>query len=157
MIRAACYWWVFLLLACAQGSYAMDLCCGSLGQDLNCTQKVAVPLSCPNDYCRKPAPCVPCPVQTKCACYCRKPAPCPPCCCPLCCCDCYCRKPLPQCCWPVCCQYYKCPPRCADCCRGAMPYEDACSDMSWPFLPANGRNLADRMTTDAPLDSHRSN
>lgn len=52
---------------------------------------------CPDDYCGKPLPCVPC--WTGCCCpddYCRKPLPNP--CLPLACCcpDDYCRKPLPK-------------------------------------------------------------
>ena len=35
--------------------------------------------TCPDDYCPKPLPCVPCVLLGKCDCYCRKPMPCPPC------------------------------------------------------------------------------
>src|SRR3990172_4664755 len=34
---------------------------------------------CPDDYCPKPLPCVPCAPLGKCDCYCPKPLPCPPC------------------------------------------------------------------------------
>jgi hypothetical protein len=61
----------------------------------------ATTLCCPDDYCRKPMPCVPCPPCGSCCNdYCRKPMPCVPCpqgCwCP----DDYCRKPMPCLCWP---------------------------------------------------------
>jgi hypothetical protein len=59
-------------------------------------------LCCPDDYCRKPMPCVPCPPP--CCCpddYCRKPMPCVPCLPPNCCPDDYCRKPMPCLCWPA--------------------------------------------------------
>jgi hypothetical protein len=56
---------------------------------------------CPDDYCRKPIPCIPC-LPPSCACddYCRKSLPCVPCLsqCGLC--DDYCRKPFPNFCWP---------------------------------------------------------
>jgi hypothetical protein len=57
---------------------------------------------CPDDYCRKPAPCTPClPPGSTCDDYCRKPIPCVPCLpgCGVC--DDYCRKPLPNFCWPA--------------------------------------------------------
>ena len=56
---------------------------------------------CPDDYCRKPLPCVQClPQCGTCDNYCRKPMPCVQCL-PQCgTCDNYCRKPLPCLCWP---------------------------------------------------------
>ena len=68
-------------------------------------------LGCPDDYCRKPLPCAPCP-QTGCCPddYCRKPLPCVPC--PQACCgpDDYCRKPLPSLCRPPLPVKYSCGP-----------------------------------------------
>ena len=69
------------------------------------------PFCCPNDYCRKPLPCPPCPAQLGCCdTYCRKPLPCPPCPVQLGCCDTYCPKPYPDLCRPRDWQYYRCPP-----------------------------------------------
>ena len=61
----------------------------------------ALMLCCPDDFCRKPVPCVPCALMTDCCDdYRCKPLPCliklPPCCCA----EDYCRKPLPSLCWP---------------------------------------------------------
>ncbi len=68
------------------------------------------PLCCPDDYIRKPAPCV---SPVSCCCpdtYCPKPClvlPCPAkCCCP----DDYCPKPLPSLCRPMTNPWYKCVP-----------------------------------------------
>ncbi len=66
------------------------------------------PCCCPDDYVRKPAPCIgavpSCCPDT----YCRKPClalPCPTkCCCP----DDYCPKPLPSLCQPMSNAWYKC-------------------------------------------------
>jgi hypothetical protein len=76
---------------------------GCDGQGHKCTRPCnsALMLCCPNDYCRKPMPCVPCPQPGRCPDdYCRKPMPCVPCPqasrCP----DDYCRKPMPCLCWP---------------------------------------------------------
>jgi hypothetical protein len=100
-----------LLLLCLGQSYAGDVCPGSLGRTLKCTRCAAIPCCCPNDYCRKPFPCVPCPDLSKTADgYCRKPMPCIPCFCMSCCPDDYCPKPFPQFCWPVNHQYYRCGP-----------------------------------------------
>jgi hypothetical protein len=57
-------------------------------------------LCCPDDYCPKPLPCLPCPQRSCCPDnYCRKPLPCVPC--PKTCWrpDDYCRKPMPRLCW----------------------------------------------------------
>ncbi len=68
-------------------------------------------LCCPDDYCRKPMPCVPCPPPNCCPDdYCRKPMPCVPCPPPNCCPDDYCRKPLPNFCWPPSPVKYSCGP-----------------------------------------------
>jgi len=49
----------------------------------------------PDDYCRKPIPCLPCLPGGCCDDYCRKPIPCVTCPPPGVHCDDYCRKPLP--------------------------------------------------------------
>ena len=63
---------------------------------------------CPDDYCPKPLPCVPCAPRGKCDNYCRKPLPCAPCVGGYCGPDDYCPKPcnfyLPPC-WPA---WYTC-------------------------------------------------
>lgn len=74
----------------------------SLDRELKCTRCAAVPCCCPDDYCRKPLPCIACPqLPSTCDNYCRKPLPCiqVPCLpgCP----DDYCRRPFPQLCWPA--------------------------------------------------------
>ena len=72
-------------------------------------------LWCPDDYVRKPAPCV-FPVACCCAdTYCHKPClvlPChAKCCCPKCCCpNDYCPKPNPSLCRPMANAWYKCVP-----------------------------------------------
>ena len=76
---------------------------GCDGQCKKCTSpcRTALMLCCPDDYCRKPMPCVPCPPPSCCPDdYCRKPMPCVPCPPPSCCPDDYCRKPMPCLCWP---------------------------------------------------------
>ena len=63
--------------------------------------------TCPDDYCPKPLPCVPCAPRGCCDDYCAKPLPCVPCALRGCCDD-YCPKPcciyLPPC-WPA---WYSC-------------------------------------------------
>ena len=66
---------------------------------------------CPDNYCKKPMPCIPCP--NWCGTpdnYCKKPMPCVPCpnwCgCP----DNYCKKPCPNFCLTRIWQFYRCPP-----------------------------------------------
>lgn len=58
--------------------------------------------ACPDDYCRKPMPCLPgfCHCGS-CDNYCRKPMPCLPCFQECWTCDDYCRKPMPSLCWPA--------------------------------------------------------
>ena len=66
---------------------------------------------CPDDYCRKPVPHVPC--QSHCCCkddYCRKPLPHVPCLSSCCCPDDYCPKPCPPCPPHLCQQDYTCGP-----------------------------------------------
>ena len=80
-----------------------------------CSSCCATPCCCPNDYCRKPMPCVPCPVPRGCAdTYCRKPMPCVPCPAPCGCGETYCPKPFPDLCRPRDWQFYRCPP--PECC-----------------------------------------
>ena len=58
-------------------------------------------ITCPDDYCRKPLPCIPCPpCRATCDDYCRKPMPRVPCLTRCGTCDDYCRKPFPRLCWP---------------------------------------------------------
>jgi len=63
---------------------------------------------CPDDYCPKPLPCVPCAPLGRCDCYAPKPLPCPPCALRYCAPDDYCPKPccvyLPACypAWYIC-------------------------------------------------------
>jgi hypothetical protein len=68
------------------------------------------PLCCPNDYIRKPAPCVS-PVSSCCPdTYCPKPCLVLPCPAKSCCRDDYCPKPLPSLCRPFTNAWYKCVP-----------------------------------------------
>jgi len=71
----------------------------------------AAPCCCPDTYCKKPLPCVPC-VKLGCGCdnYCKKPWPCIPCPVQSCCPDNYCKKPWPDLCRPLDRQFYRCPP-----------------------------------------------
>ncbi len=86
---------VLSLLCLAECSAAAELCSGSLGRDLRCTRCATIPCCCPDDYCRKPFPCVPCPPQlTSANDYCRKPLPCLPCLRMSWCADDYCRKAI---------------------------------------------------------------
>ena len=94
-----------LLLGLTQHSLAAESCPGTLGRELQCTRCATIPCCCPDDYCRKPCVCIPCPCIPSCADdYCRKPMPCIPCPCIPSCADDYCRKPFPRFCWPVNCQ-----------------------------------------------------
>ena len=95
----------------AEYAVAGDLCPASVGRELRCTRCAAVPCCCPDDYCRKPFPCISCPklCGTKDD-YCRPPMPCIPCNCMTRCADDYCRKPYPTFCWSVNKEYYRCPP-----------------------------------------------
>jgi len=102
---------VLALLCPAERSAAGDLCPGSLGRELECTRCAAVACRCPDNYCPKPCPCIPCPaLPASPDCYCPKPPPCPPCLCLSWCPDNYCPKPCPQFCWPVNRQFYRCGP-----------------------------------------------
>jgi hypothetical protein len=97
----------------------------------HCGSTICLPASdircqgcCPDDYCPKPLPCVPCLSCCRtCDDYCRKPMPCVPClpCCRTC--DDYCRKPLPCLCWP-CNPGYKCV---TSCCR---PSPGRCAEVA---------------------------
>src|SRR5271168_897950 len=85
-------------------------------------------LCCPDDYCRKPVPCVPCPLFGCCPNYCRKPIPCVPC--PrLGGCSAYCRKPIPCLCWPPLPAIYSC---------GECKCKQHCEE-SPDYLPGIGR------------------
>ncbi|MDZ7617351.1 MAG: hypothetical protein U1E05_10115 [Patescibacteria group bacterium] len=84
---------------------------GTGGSELECTRCAALPCCCPDDYCRKPEPSVPCVRTSWCADdYCAKPMPCIPCVGVPKCTDDYCPKPFPSFCWPVLRQFYRCPP-----------------------------------------------
>lgn len=103
---------LILLAAHAVIASAEDACCGEakiLPGRIGCGVG-SVPLCCPDDYDRKPVPCV-FPVSNCCPdTYCPKPClvlPCPEkTCCP----DDYCRKPLPSACRPAVNPWYKCVP-----------------------------------------------
>lgn len=108
-----------LLLVGVSSLRAEGPCDRPLGCELKCAHAMAVPCCCPDDYCRKPFPCLPCPsLRGCCDDYCRKPMPCVPCEFPRGCCDDYCRKPLPKLCWPVDRSQYRCGP---PACRGNAP------------------------------------
>jgi hypothetical protein len=109
--RSASFLAILVFLGLGRAAWAGEACDKSLGDTLRCTRCAAMPCCCPDDYCRKPLPCIPCPVPTGCVDdYCCKPLPCIPCPVPTGCVDDYCRKPLPHFCWPVNCQFYRCPP-----------------------------------------------
>jgi hypothetical protein len=77
---------------------------------------------CPDNYCKKPLPCIPCPKWCGTPdSYCKKPLPCVPCrgwCgCP----DNYCKKPLPDLCLTRLWEFYRCPPRECDRSGDAKP------------------------------------
>jgi hypothetical protein len=111
MSRSIRYLGVLCLLCLGQHSVAAPPYLGSLGRELQCTRCAVFPCCCPDDYCRKPMPCIPCVrLQGCCDDYCPKPEPCAPRFCTPRCPDDYCPKPLPQLCWPVNKQFYRCPP-----------------------------------------------
>lgn len=86
-------------------------CSRPLACEMQCARAMAVPCCCPDDYCRKPLPCVPCECRPGCCDdYCRKPLPCVPRECYRNCCDDYCPKPWPKLCWPVDRSLYRCGP-----------------------------------------------
>jgi hypothetical protein len=95
--------------ACADGPAPAPVCPG--GGPLVCPATLLS--GCPNDYCRKPCPFIPClspwhgPND-----YCRKPCPFIPCLelwhGP----NDYCRKPMPALCRPLCADHYICGPGC---------------------------------------------
>ena len=101
-----------LFLPClVESSAAAEPGCRSLGRELQCTRCAAIPCCCPDDYCRKPLPCIPCLVLRGCPDdTCRKPQPCLPYFCIARCPDDYCSKPLPHCFWSAAKQFYRCPP-----------------------------------------------
>jgi len=83
----------------------------AIGDQRCCAQCAAQPCWCPDDYCPKPQPCVPCP--NYCVCpdtYCPKPQPCVPC--PNYCVypDTYCPKPAPNLCIPLNREFQRCVP-----------------------------------------------
>jgi hypothetical protein len=84
-----------LALFCVGGDVpAGEGCSKSLKGQLCCARCATMPCGCPDDYCRKPMPRIPCLPRCGCA-------------------DDYCRKPMPCLCWPVDRQFYRCaPPEC---------------------------------------------
>ena len=75
-----------------------------------CPGCAAAPCCCPDDYCRKPFPCIPCPPARGCVDdYCKKPSPCIPCPPARGCVDDYCKKPFPDLCRPLNRQFFRCP------------------------------------------------
>ena len=92
---------VLSVLTLADYAGAGDSWFRCLQRERQCTGCAATPCCCPDDYCRKPLPCLPCvPLQGCCNDYCPKPPPCVGGLCLPCCGDDYCRKPLPQFCCP---------------------------------------------------------
>jgi hypothetical protein len=97
-------WWTLAIAAlvvvfAAQAALAGEGCLRCKGAD---PCRAGLMLCCPDDYCRKPMPCVPCPCNTWCPDdYCRKPMPCVPCLNTTWCADDYCRKPMPCVCYPA--------------------------------------------------------
>ena len=77
---------ILLLLALAGGVFASDM----TGDGTRCDARRCC--TCPDDYCPKPLPCVPCAPRGCCDDYCAKPLPCVPCALRGCCDD-YCPKP----------------------------------------------------------------
>lgn len=113
LTRSASFLALLLLLSLGQIASAGEACDKPLGGTLQCTRCAVLPCVCPDDYCRKPMPCIPCPAPCGCVDdYCPKPMPCIPCPVPCVCPDDYCRKPLPNFCWPVNSLFYRCPPPC---------------------------------------------
>jgi hypothetical protein len=92
---------------------------------------------CPDNYCKKPLPCIPCPNWCGTADnYCKKPLPCVPCpdrCgCP----DNYCKKPLPNLCLTRLWQFYRCPP-----CECERPADAKPPVVSKPPTPSQPKPL----------------
>src|SRR5262245_57213977 len=76
MGRMAC---LILCLALAPAARAGDKGCLAHLWDIFCPGRLKLPLCCPDDYCRKPEPCVPPPYCPHgCDDYCEKPKPCLP-------------------------------------------------------------------------------
>jgi hypothetical protein len=111
VLRSALVLGVLAFIGPGSDLLAGDRAVPPLGAELRCARCMTVPCCCPDNYCRKPPPCIPCPVLGRCPDnYCPKPLPgvCGPapggCAVP------YCRKPLPKLCWDVDRQFYRCPP-----------------------------------------------
>jgi len=90
-------------LSCLGGSVIAGEHAGrSIDRQLQCTLCATIPCCCPDSYCLKPIPCLPClKLSVAADCYGRKPLPCIPCVTAKRCPDDYCRKPLPDLCCPV--------------------------------------------------------
>ena len=120
---------VILLTAAAACPAAERKC--SRWWDALCPWRLPLSLCCPDDYCGKPAPCLPpayCP--RGCDDYCPKPAPCLPAMyCPKGCDD-YCAKPAPH--LPCDLPYMKCHPSDGKCDapKAARP---KCDGLPWPW------------------------
>ena len=109
MTRSTLFFAALSVLCLGQtAARGMDIFSGPAGKQAVTTSG---PCCCPNDYCRKPLPCVPCgPLEWLRDDYCRKPMPCVPCPCIGGCPDDYCRKPCPDLCRPLDRQNYRCGP-----------------------------------------------
>jgi hypothetical protein len=97
-----------IAIVAGQTVFAGDTC-----QNRKCVSpcsRSGLMLCCPDDYCRKPMPCVPCPRGCCPDTYCPKPIPSVPC--PNACWypDDYCRKPIPCLSWPPSPIRYSCGP-----------------------------------------------
>jgi len=81
---------------------------GESARHANCC---ATSCCCPDNYCKKPMPCIACP--NWCGCpddYCKKPMPCIACPSSCGCPDDYCKKPFPNLCLTRDWQFFRCPP-----------------------------------------------
>lgn len=101
----------FFVVACLGARLLMGEAAETRGESARHANCCAPMPCCPDNYCKKPMPCIPCPKW--CGSpddYCKKPMPCIPCpnwCgCP----DNYCKKPMPNLCLPRNWQFYRCPP-----------------------------------------------
>jgi hypothetical protein len=96
MTRSTVYLATAALLWFGSDLLAAEPCASTVRASLRCTRCAYLPCGCPDDYCPKPLPCVPCLKLGGVADdYCPKPWPCIPCWRPCGVADDYCTKPLP--------------------------------------------------------------
>jgi hypothetical protein len=97
MTRSISFLAVMSLVWLSGSVLAAEPCDKPLGSQLRCASCAVNPCWCPDDYCRKPLPRIPClPLRYAADDYCRKPLPRIPCPALGGCADDYCRKPLPD-------------------------------------------------------------